>query len=205
MTFPPHTSGHWRQHSEHDVHISNMGMPTMVAPYNGAQHIPGVQGMGPVSPVSPRMEGSMPAFPAHTMAASMAYRPGVFAYDPMPSSHFNVQQSIPVAYSPVSNPIPHYTGNREVSNDRPHISHERTFPPAKVDQSHPMTPESPYAGGSGSALPDQGSAPATTNNTPKLVDNLMKKIQERQTVQGEPSRHSSSVCVLIYLSYIRMS
>lgn len=160
-------------------------MPTVAAPYGGAQHIPSVQDLRTLSPVSPHMEVSMPAYPAHSMAASVPFRPGAFAFDSMPANHFHVQQSMPVAYSPVSAHVSHYTGNTEIADNRSHFDHERSCPPMKVDHGHPMIPDSTYAAGSGSVCHGKAEVHATTsNNAPKLVDNLVKKIQALQTEVG---------------------
>ncbi|KAF2798356.1 zinc finger protein-like protein OZF [Melanomma pulvis-pyrius CBS 109.77] len=194
-----HHPGLWHRRPDQTIHVPNMNMSGLVSSYDSSSR---TVTLPPTSrayqATTSHMDINMPMFPAHTMATSMPYQPGVFAFDTLPVNPYNMQHAFPVNYP---QPAPHSTGYAgttsipqvPTSRDAPsEFSVERT-PPVKAESSSPVQSSPMYHDAPNSndfkrsnSEPEDGCAIDFATD----VDTLMKAIQAKQKPAPPQQQHS---------------
>lgn len=206
-----HHPGLWH-HSDQHVHFPHLNMSNFNSPYDAPQRTttaPSVSRSFQTASSHIDMHG-LPIYTPHTMANSMPYQQGAFAFDSLTTNPYNIQQAFPVSY-PTSMPqsVP-YSAAPEIQ-PLPTVRTARNgFASIRTSsiKSESASPAQPHHGYNElSYVEDYRRSASESSEThgPNFatdVDTLMKAIQAKQKTSPikEPAKVCDYVCIRISMA-----
>lgn len=181
--------GLWQRQPDQAIHIPNMNMSALISSYEASRAVTNPPTSRAFHATSAHMDMNMPLFSAQSMATSVPYQSGAFAFDSMSANAYNLQQPFPVSY-PTG--LPHavnYPGTTDMAqiptmrDARPRFPMEKHTPPVKVEASSPVQSNQLYIDGSCNVDCKPSSPESSLGNNTNFsthVDTLMKAIQSKQ-------------------------
>ena len=177
----------WRQRRESSIHVPNLHLANMIPPYD----VPRAMTNAPVSrsyqPTTTHMHINMPIFSANDLTTSVPYQSGAFAFDPIPTNPYNIQQA--TYYAPGTAHTVSYSTVPEMKSFPTTKDTRTSFPMdrstmVKSESASPLPPTSvfnghSYATGFERSASEQTDGSATSFTTD--IDTLMRAIQARKT------------------------
>lgn len=190
-----HHVNFWQERREPSAHVPNLHLASMMPPYDVSRamtNAPASRSYQPTTTTTTHMHINMPIFTSNGLSTSVPCQPGAFAFDPISTNPYNMQQT--TYYAPHTAHTVSYATVPEVQSfpttrdaHTSYLMDRSTI--VKSESTSPLPPTSMFHDHSYATEFERSSSEQTNGSGTNFatdIDTLMRAIQAKKTATPPP-------------------